>query len=71
MLFRLTAGVLVCKEELEPLPDSTLAHKGENEQQNEPASHIGPIQYKSPSPALTIRRDSQEQDTPSPVRVRD
>ena len=55
MLFRLTAGTLVCKEEqLEPLPDSALAHKGEGKQQNETASHIGPIQYKSPSPLLFL-----------------
>ncbi len=55
MLFRLTAGTLVCKEEqLEPLPDSALAHKGEDEQQNETANDIGPLQDKSPTPLLFL-----------------
>ncbi len=53
MLFRLTADMLVRKEEqLEPLPDSALAHKGEDEQQNETANDIGPLQCKSPSPPV-------------------
>ncbi len=50
MLFRLTAGILVCKEERpDSLPDSTLAHKGKDEQQNETANDRGSFQYKSPN----------------------
>ena len=53
VLFRLTADMLVRKEEqLEPLPDSALAHKGKDEQQNETANDIGPLQCKSPSPPV-------------------
>ena len=51
MPFRLTAGMLVRKQEqLEPLPDSALTHKGEDEQQNETANNIGLLQDKSPTP---------------------
>lgn len=50
VLFRLTAGILVCKEERpDSLPDSTLAHKGKDEQQNETANDRGSFQYKSPN----------------------
>ena len=55
VLFRLTAGILACKEKRpDSLPDSTLAHKGEDEQQNETANDIGPLQDKSPTPLLFL-----------------
>ena len=70
VLFRLTADMLVRKEEqLEPLPDSALAHKGEDEQQNETANDRGSLQYNSPDPCFPIRHRLQGQDTPLPVRV--